>query len=209
MHEPARPQRPKQKRSQETYERLLNVAGQLLAEVGVQDISTNLICSRAGVTPPALYRYMKDKYEVIAALAERLMERQNQVLDAWLARHAGRGIGEIIRHIDELLRATAEVTASEPGALWILRSLRAVPQLTHIRRQSHDYVAEKLAQAYASQLPEVPPERLRLRIRISIEFGYAIDEALLECPPAEREAMLSEAANMLGSLFVIDPPLPQ
>lgn len=207
MSEATRSQRPKQKRSQETYERLLNVASQLLAEVGVQDISTNLICSRAGVTPPALYRYMKDKYEVIAALAERLMQRQNQVLDAWLARHAERGIGEIIRHIDELLRGTAEVTASEPGALWILRSLRAVPQLSHIRQQSHDYVADKLLQAYARHLPDLPLERLRLRIRISIECGYAIDEALLECPQAGREAMLQEAAHMLGAMFVLDPPL--
>lgn len=208
MHEPTQP-RPKQKRSQETYERLLDVAGRLLAEVGVQDISTNLICDRAGVTPPALYRYMRDKNAVIAALAQRLMERQNHALEAWLARHAGQGLGAMARHVDELLRSTARITAAQPGALWILRSLRAIPQLTAIRQQSHDYVAERLVQAYAPWLPGVPLERLRLRTRISIEFGYAIDEALLECPAARREAMLQEAARMLGSLFVIDPPLPQ
>lgn len=54
--------RPKQERSQATYELLLNVAGELLAEVGIDRISTNLICARAGLTPPALYRYFDDKY---------------------------------------------------------------------------------------------------------------------------------------------------
>src|SRR3546814_2992087 len=55
-------------------------------------ISTNMICERAGVTPPALYYYFCDKYEVIAALGERLMDRQNHVLTSWLAQHAPGGL---------------------------------------------------------------------------------------------------------------------
>ena len=74
---------PKQERAQQTYELLLDVAGELLAEVGIDRISTNLICTRAGLTPPALYRYFKDKYSVLEALGLRLMERQNAVLEAW------------------------------------------------------------------------------------------------------------------------------
>src|SRR5262249_31941379 len=59
---------PRQERALQTYERLLDVAGELLAEVGVERISTNMICARAGMTPPALYRYFKDKYAVLEAL---------------------------------------------------------------------------------------------------------------------------------------------
>ena len=61
---------PKQERAQVTYDLLLDVAGQLLAEVGFERISTNMICARAGLTPPALYRYFKDKYAVIEALEQ-------------------------------------------------------------------------------------------------------------------------------------------
>lgn len=200
--------KPKQKRSQETLEHLLDVAGQLLAEVGVQDISTNMICSRAGVTPPALYRYLKDKNEVIAALAARLLAKQNQALDAWLAEYAGQGIGAMARHVDELLRATTAVALDEPGGLWIRHSTRAIPQLAHINQQSHAYFAERLAEVYATQRPDVAPERLRLRARIAVECGSTVEEMLLECPADAREDMLREAAGMLGSLFVLDPPLP-
>ena len=70
----------------QTRERLLDVAGELLGEVGIERISTNMICARAGVTPPALYRYFKDKYAVLEALGRRLMDRQNAVLFAWLDR---------------------------------------------------------------------------------------------------------------------------
>ena len=79
---------PQQGRAQLTRGRLLDVAGELLAEVGIERISTNMIAARAGLTPPALYRYFGDKYAVLEALGRRLMERQNAVLEDWLARQA-------------------------------------------------------------------------------------------------------------------------
>ncbi len=117
----------------QTYERLLDVAGELLGEVGIERISTNLICARAGMTPPALYRYFKDKYAVLEALGRRLMDRQNAVLFAWLDQHAPLGIEALGSGAEALMRATADITAAEPGAVWILRALRAVPQLAHVR----------------------------------------------------------------------------
>jgi AcrR family transcriptional regulator len=44
-----------------TFEDLLSTAGELLSEVGFEGLSTNLICKRAGMTPPALYRYFPNK----------------------------------------------------------------------------------------------------------------------------------------------------
>src|ERR1700679_586070 len=79
---------PQQERAVQTRDHLLDVAGELLGEVGFENISTNMICARAGMTPPALYRYFKDKYAVLEALGERLMARQNAVLFAWLDTYA-------------------------------------------------------------------------------------------------------------------------
>src|SRR5271163_1217856 len=109
---------PRQDRALQTYERLLDVAGELLAEVGIERISTNLICARAGMTPPALYRYFKDKYAVLEALGQRLMDRQNAVLFAWLERCAPQGLAALTDGVEQLMRDTADVTASEPGAIW-------------------------------------------------------------------------------------------
>jgi AcrR family transcriptional regulator len=112
---------PRQNRAVATRERLLDVAGALLADVGVERISTNLICAGAGMTPPALYRYFKDKYAVLEALGERLMDRQNAALFDWLDRCAPGGLEGLAAGVEDLLRATAEVTAAEPGAIWTLR----------------------------------------------------------------------------------------
>ena len=188
---------PRQDRAVATRDRLLDEAGHLLGEVGVERISTNLICARAGMTPPALYRYYKDKYAVLEALGERLMDRQNDVLMAWLARHAPRGAEALAAHVEDLLRATAEVTSAEPGGIWIERALRAVPQLAHVRITSHRYVTDEMLKVYAPLFPHMDKEVLWRRIRLSVEYGYATDEMLNEEDLIPRDEVFREAARLL------------
>jgi len=71
-------------RSQQTYEKLVSATGELLGEVGFEKLTTNAICARAKMTPPAFYRYFKDKYEILEVLARRLLERQNEAYAVWL-----------------------------------------------------------------------------------------------------------------------------
>jgi AcrR family transcriptional regulator len=193
---PKRP-RPKQERSQQTYELLLDVAGNLLAEVGIDRISTNMICSRAGLTPPALYRYFKDKYDVLEALGLRLMARQNVVLEQWIARHVEEGIDALRGGIEELLRETAAVTQSEPGAVWILRALHASPRLVHVRLESHRYVTDRLVAAYMRYLPEIDRDELWQEVRLSVELGFAADEMLQEETRVSPDAVFSKVARIL------------
>lgn len=189
--------RPRQERSQQTYDLLLRVAGELLAEVGMDAISTNLICARAGVTPPALYRYFDDKYAVLEALGRRLMGRQNIVLEQWIARHEAGGVDALSAHIVDLLRDTAAVTASEPGAVWILRALHASPRLVHIRVESHRYVTDRLVEAYARHVPEIDRDELWQRLRLSVEIGFAVDEMLQEEDRIPSETAFQYAASVL------------
>jgi AcrR family transcriptional regulator len=194
---------PRQERALATYERLLDVAGQLLAEVGVERISTNLICARAGMTPPALYRYFKDKYAVLEALGRRLMDRQNAALFAWLDRHAPHGLTALSDAVEELLRATAAVTDAEPGAVWTLRALHAVPQLAHVRLESHRLVTDRMAQAYAPLVPHLPPDVLWRRLRISVELGFAVDEMRTEEDHIPRDALFTDAAALLRHALLL------
>ncbi|WP_447758695.1 TetR/AcrR family transcriptional regulator [Sphingopyxis fribergensis] len=193
---------PQQDRARQTQGRLLDVAGELLAEVGIERISTNMIAARAGLTPPALYRYFGDKYAVIEALGRRLTERQNAVLDAWLARHAPAGIGGMADHIGDLLIENAAVTRAEPGAVWILRALHASPQLVHIRLESHRHVTDRLTDACAVHLAGADRDALWSRLRLAVELGFAADEMLYEEDRVSADVVLAEVAAMLRSALL-------
>ncbi|MCA0211075.1 MAG: TetR/AcrR family transcriptional regulator [Proteobacteria bacterium] len=198
----ARRRPPQQERARQTQGRLLDVAGELLAEVGVERISTNMIAARAGLSPPALYRYFGDKYAVLEALGRRLMERQNAVLDAWLARHAPGGIAMMADHIGDLLTENAAATRAEPGAVWILRALHASPRLVHIRLESHRHVTGRLVDACAPHLPRIDRETLWPRLRLAVELGFAADEMLYEEDRVSAAAVLAEVASMLRTALL-------
>ncbi len=196
---PASRAAPKQERALQTRERLLDIAGELLGEVGIERISTNMIAARAGVSPAALYRYYKDKYAVLEALGRRFMDRQNVVLFAWLEQHKSGGLAEMGKHVEDLLRATADVTAREPGGVWIERALRAVPQLAHVRVESHREVTDAMLEVYAPLLPHVNRKVLWRRLRMTVEYGYAIDEMLNEEDRIPRDEIFREAALLFAN----------
>lgn len=192
----ARAAPPVQDRAHRTRERLLDVAGGMLGDVGIERISTNLVAQQAGVTPPALYRHFRSKYDLLAALAERLMERQNQVLIDWLDRWSGAGQAGLTAHLPELFRDTARITDAEPGGVWIERALRAVPQLAPIRIASHRYVTDRIVQAMGE-----PGAVLWRRVRLAVELGYAVDEMLHEEDRIDREDLFHEAARAIEAIF--------
>lgn len=188
---------PIQERAVQTRDRLLDIAGELLGEVGIERISTNMIAARAGVSPAALYRYFRDKYAVLEALGRRLMDRQNAVLFAWIEKHKTGGLDALAEGTEELLRATARITDSEPGGVWILRAMRAVPQLAHVRLESHNEVTDALLEVYAPLLPGMKKAVLWRRLRMTVEFGYAVDEMLHDDDRFSRDEILRDAAHLL------------
>lgn len=193
---------PKQGRAVQTYERLLDVSGDLLAEVGIERISTNLICARAGMTPPALYRYFKDKYAVLDALGRRLLARRGDILTLWLAEVGPKGPQAMTDGLGDVLTATWQATLNEPGGIWILRALRAVPQLAHVRAEAYAEMTEIMATAFAASLNHPPRDDLWLRVRVALEFAFSADELLFEETRLPPEVIIAEAADLLRRALV-------
>jgi len=193
-HEP-----PQGGRSLVTYEKLIKAAGELLGEVGFEKLTTNAICTRAGLTPPALYRYFEDKYEVLEALARKLLKKQSDAFAAWMFQGGTwKDPSRRAQALEDWFRTCVELTTSEPGALWTLRALRALPNLAHIRLESQRQSTDQMFEFYRRIYPHIPEATLWCRIRVVAEFGFAVDELALEEDRIPREVLFREAARVLG-----------
>jgi len=172
-----------------TFEALLATAGELLGEVGFESLSTNLICSRAGVTPPALYRYFPNKYAVLKELARRLMEAQDEAVYAWMAAGGleATKIDEAVASNCRLQSEVNAITRRQPGGAWIMRALRAVPMLHEVRIESRDTVSQKLADAMRDRYPTLTDEQLSSATRLTTEMMYAAVEMAMEAPEEEEQ----------------------
>ena len=191
--------RPAQHRSAETYERILAAAAETLSEIGFERLSTNLVCERAGLTPPALYRYFPNKYALLYELGRRLMERQNALVPRWITPEALAGsAADLERALAGLLLDTYKVTAETVGGAWIARALRAVPALQDVRIESHREVTEAQAELLAQMLPGADADELRLVGRLAVEMIYAAVEMLFD-EPLDPEAVARVVASMIAS----------
>jgi len=174
---------PRQGRAQETYERLLGVAADLLGEVGIERLSTNLICDRAGLTPPAFYRYFPNKYALLHAMGERLMGAQNELLETWATPQTmAQPRAKLEFTVLKLFVQTLELTKALPAGVWITRALRAVPALQAVRIGSHRHVAALIEGAFMAAHPSVDRAEVRVFARLAIESAYASQEMLFDDP---------------------------
>lgn len=194
---------PEQQRGVETYQRILHTTAELLAEVGVEQLSTNLVCRRAGLTPPALYRYFPNKYALLHELGVRLMNAQNELIARCITPEV------LLDPVDKLQPAlvhlflqTHQVTAQATAGVWITRALRAVPSLQAVRLESHRAVTDEMHAALYALHPHVDPMRLRIDIRLSVDLMYSSMEMLFDEPDLDPRAVADSAAWLVHDLFV-------
>jgi AcrR family transcriptional regulator len=202
---PARKAPPLNGKPLETYEKLVRAAGELLGEVGFERLTTNAICARANLTPPALYRYFNDKYDVLEVLARRLLKRQNDAYAVWLFQGGSwSNPARSTQALAEWYKIAADIVASEPGAIWTMRALRALPNLSHVRVESQRENTDRIFQFYRKIMPNMDPELLWQRLRIRAEFGWMVDELAIEEDRLPRDVLFREAARMISRALVDD-----
>jgi len=132
---------PRQQRSRELVERVLDTAERLLAEDESASLSTTRIAQAAGVSVGSLYQYFPDTAAIVAALARRHMDGfevlMEQAVEAAGAERWDDPVGALVD-------AVAARYRDEPGyrALWFGPHLS--PELRQADRQNKLRLADGL-----------------------------------------------------------------
>lgn len=139
---PGRRRLPRQARSRELVDRLLTAAGELFAERGYADTTTNAVAERAGVSVGSLYQFFANKDEILGALQEVWTERLGAALDERLRADLDAGPVETIEHV---LDIHAAFNSEPPGLLgFLLTAPVATPSAENVLAAIRSRVEEKL-----------------------------------------------------------------
>jgi len=191
---------PSQERAKETYRSLLQAAQEILGEEGFEALNSNAIVERAGLTPPAFYRYFENKHSILAVLGRQLMNAQNAVVGELLSRADGTA-SHAFEETCSLLKKTLETTETFKGGYALMVSLRAIPALREIRLSSHNYVATLMTERYIEINPDVARDDAYDRCRLANEIGYACVEMLLETAECDRDRVIARTAKAIGAVL--------
>ncbi|MGW4525583.1 TetR family transcriptional regulator [Amycolatopsis sp. NPDC004378] len=125
MSEPRLRRVPRQERSRQKLAKVLEAADRLLAEDGVEALTTTRVAAAAGVSVGALYQYLPDRDAITEALADGYLARLEDLMTAFAAQAAQETWDD---PVGLLVDAFAALYRAEPGfrALWLGRGLTEV-----------------------------------------------------------------------------------
>ena len=188
---------PIQGRGERTIEQILVATANLLATVGFEQMSTNMICAEAGLTPPALYRYFPNKHAVVKELGERLMLLQNTVFNDWLL--DGYDPDDLPASFERMIREQLAISKTLPNSEWIFRALHASPSLSEVRLASHREVTEHLAHWAIGRWPHLDIHTCRTHFRLAIELCYAALEMIVDLKEDDQSPYFKMTATVMAN----------
>ncbi|WP_439528100.1 TetR/AcrR family transcriptional regulator [Pannonibacter sp.] len=113
---------PRQGRSRQTCDAILEASARILEEDGIARFTTNRIAERAGVSIGSLYQYYPSKEAILAALIRGLHEELLEDLGAAIKGATGRPFATAI---EMLLKASLLHHARRPALAFTLERLEA------------------------------------------------------------------------------------
>lgn len=192
---------PQQPRARRTVERLLQVTAELLEEVGVDRVTTNLVAERAGLNIGTLYKYFPNKYALINALALAFAQDQIEAMRAYLrTADPARPWQEV--H-DGLIDVLVAFNRERSGAVALQRALLAVPDLLVAYRRMNFLTARELNGFLRRWGVDLPERRLDLMVLCMGEASAALLDLAASGEDYAADEIVEEMKSMLKGYIVL------
>lgn len=189
---------PKQTRSAQTVEAILDAAAGVFGERGYGGGTTNHIAERAGVSIGSLYQYFPNKDAILAGLMERHVSDGRREMTVWIARASrdGQSPQLLVRGLIEIMVSDALI---DPGLHRVL--LEASLRSPSVLEQSREIV-DGMVRIVESALTGMPGVRVpdpRLASLLATVTGFVLTHwfILQGREASERDRFVEELADML------------
>lgn len=158
--------KPKQARSQQRVDHLIDTAAALFAEKGYDAVTTNAIAERAGMSIGSLYQFFPNKEAILDGLAERYVQdmrgQMGQIFSDQMSSVALPGL------INDLIDGLDTFNVSHAGFEVIFLSSSLSLQASSAVTDLHREMAGAVDGMLAVRFPALNPERRRLAASVSV-----------------------------------------
>jgi AcrR family transcriptional regulator len=185
---------PVQARSSERIGALLDAASAVVAEVGIERLTTAMVAERAGASIGTVYRYFPDRIAVLSAMSLRGFER---FLRASVDRLESSRPTTLDAVFEVLIDASIELHRTEPG----YTSIRLSDQIA-LPEVEGGTVSARIATPLATILVDelgVPGDDLAERIDVALTIADALLVRAFITDPKGDAAAIQAARSVVSS----------
>ncbi|HEY9697448.1 MAG TPA: TetR/AcrR family transcriptional regulator [Trichocoleus sp.] len=187
---------PKQARSRERFDRILDAAAELFVEVGYDAVTADDIAARADTSVGGLYRFFPDKLAVFHALADRYF---NQLQALFTALHTDETVHLPLEdYISHMIDAFDQFVVDNPGYRAVFAQSRLIStEILSMDTAFNQAIVQQLSDFFAVRNPLLEPDQRNLIATVSVEVGSVLEILSLTRDPGFRQQVLVETKKLL------------
>jgi AcrR family transcriptional regulator len=193
--------RPRQERSLEMVERILDTARQLANETGIKGMSTAKIAARAGLSIGSLYQYFPNKESIVLELARRWLARFRTVLDQYRDGAPPRSWRAFSNRMRAFLREIGSLYRESSDMLPVLELLAPSAELRHVEIEHDRAIVESLVQWFRDINPRLSREAAARLGLLLLEAGHACFKAAATQMPGQARQIQADLETMMLALL--------
>lgn len=187
---------PKQIRSRERFDHILDAAAALFAEVGYDAVTADDIAARADTSVGGLYRFFPDKLAVFHALADRYF---NQMQELFSALHTEETVHLPLEdYINHMIDAFDQFVVANPGYRAVFAQSRLISaKMLSMDTAFNQAIVQQLSDFFAVRNPSIEPDQRDLIAVVSVEVGSVLEILSLTRDLGFRQQVLVESKKLL------------
>ncbi|WP_232131937.1 TetR/AcrR family transcriptional regulator [Luteimonas sp. BDR2-5] len=174
-------------------QQLLAAAAEVIAEVGVDNATTNAVAARANTSVGVLYKFFPNKQALVEALAERYVGSIDEVL----LRQEQEGISSwpLPEAIDWVVRAIVLIHEQNPAFQHVYRAVRGSSQGGSVALL--DQPKRVIDRLLAQRTPTAPAHLRELHATTAVEAAHALVVCAVSLPARERARLTEQTVLLL------------
>lgn len=191
---------PKQQRAQQTVDRIIQTATDLIIENGMENLSTNKIASASNINISSIYQYFPNKEAIITAIVENNTQKMIEVMDDALEELTDLPIKEVtIRWLNAAIDFYRSSEGLYPEMLKNYSSPSSFPGIELIERR----LIEAARKFTMRRLDRIAVEDINVAIYVGFNSAMLVLAKHLIDPNSylKDEEVIAGIAEMLSSYF--------
>ncbi|MCF2947380.1 TetR/AcrR family transcriptional regulator [Paraglaciecola aquimarina] len=176
---------PKQKRSIEKVERILDAAALLMKEVGADNITTHLVAKRAEIAVGSLYQFFPNIDTVKIALIERVMKQLYLTIMQTLQSDP---VFELAELSARLIDATLNFYCHKQSVVQTILAIRNTEAFEQVKAAKNEKVITGIVSYISSNNQNIDVSQLTRKTRIAIMVSDVMT-FLVWTAPTEKERL--------------------
>lgn len=196
---------PKQARSWERFNRILDAAAELFAEIGYESVTTDEIAARAQTSVGGLYRFFPDKLGVLEALIHRYLD---QLGELFASLHTEETIRmPLANYIDQVVESFDQFVSANPSFRTVFIQSRLISTETLVMDTAFNReIAQQLSVLFAARNPALDQKQRDLLAVVSVEVASALEILSLTGDRSFQQQILKETKQLL--IAYLEPYFP-